>query len=66
MDGMEGMEGLTQGQTAALVYVSDFLRRNLETHYYNERPYCVSKENITKEELVQMMRSEVGFLLRNS
>ena len=42
-----------------LVYVSDFLRRILETGFYNEHVYCSSKSHVSVEQLIEQMKQEV-------
>lgn len=48
-----------------LAYVSDYIYRNLETNFFNERFYCRSTKNVTVDEFIDGLKHDVkGHILR--
>lgn len=50
---------ITSEHELILAYVSDFIHRNLETNFFNEKFYCRSVKNVTVDEFIDGLKHDV-------
>lgn len=51
--------GITSEQELILAYVSDYIHRNLETNFFNEKFYCRSVKNVTVDEFINDLKHDI-------
>ena len=51
--------GITSEHELILAYASDYIHRNLETNFFNEKFYCRSVKNVTVDEFIDGLEHEV-------
>ncbi len=50
---------ITSEYELILAYVSDYIHRNLETNFFNEKFYCRSIKNVTVDEFINDLKHDI-------